>query len=286
MPGYASIEQKKSELIRKGIQGSVFIAPYTAPPIVVSTLFGVTGDVATLPSGYIDLGWTDDTGAMFARKITTTDVTGWGSIDPLREDITADSTTMEVNAYETDLLTIALFANVQDSTLVAAANGALGVPVPVASTPTIYRVLAVGADESPYGEIIFARYFPNAQITDYKGQSFALKDPLAYGMTFTANLDSIAGFAQEMIYGGAGWLYMLSDAGIPRVIQCTVALTTTLIATTGGFSSFDVGATVSGTGLAGGQTIASVTNATTAILSAAGTTAGAAVPVTITPPVV
>lgn len=284
MPGYASIELKKAELIRKGIQGSVFIAPYTAAPISVSTLFGTTGDIATLPTGYNDLGWTDDTGVMFARKITTTNVTGWGSIDPLREDITADTTTLEVNAYETNLVNIAAFANVQPSTLVANANGSLAVSVPVASAPTIYRVLAVGADETPFGEVIIARYLPNAQITDYKSQTYSLKDPVSYGLTFTANLDSTAGFAQQMIFGGAGWQYMITDAGISRVVVCTVALSTTLTATTGTFSPDDVGATVSGAGLVSAQTIASYTSPTVVVLSAAGTVAGSLVNVTISNP--
>lgn len=284
MPGYASIESKKAELIRKGIQGSVFVAPYTAAPIVISTLFGTTGDLATLPSGYFDMGWTDDTGAVFDRKITTTDVSGWGTVDPLRMDITADTTTLVVNAYETNLVNIGLFTNVAQSALVAGANGVLAVPVPVATTPTLYRVLALGIDESPYGEIVIARYLPNAQVTDFKSQSYSMKDPISYGMTFTANLDSPSGYAQEMIYGGAGWQYMLTDAGVSRVIVCTVALSTALVATTGTFSQDDVGATVAGVGLVGGQTIASVTNATNAVLSAAGTVAGSAVSVTVSNP--
>lgn len=282
MPGYASIESKKAELIRKGIQGSVFVAPYTAAAITVSTLFGTTGDLATLPAGYDDLGWTDDTGAVFGRKITTTNVTGWGTIDPLRMDITADITTLDVNAYETKLVNIGLTTNTAVSSLVAGPNGVLSVPVPVATTPTIYRVLAVGVDESPYGEIVMARYLPNAQVTDYKGQSFSMKDPVSYGFVFTANLDSTAGFAQEMIYGGAGWLYMLTDAGISRTVTCTVALTTALVATTGSFSPDDVGATVSGAGLVGAQTIVTFTDSTHVVLSAVGTVAGSLVPVTVT----
>jgi len=145
-------------------------------------------------------------------------------------------------------------------------------------------VLAVGVDETANGEVVFARYFPNAQVTEYGAQSYSDgKDPLAYGLTFTANLDGPSGFAQQMIYGGAGWLYMLSDAGISRIVTCTVALTTTLTATTGTFSSYDIGATVSGVGLAASQTIVSVTSPTVAVLSAAGTTAGSAVAVTVTP---
>jgi hypothetical protein len=284
MPGYASIENKKAELIRKAIQGSVFIAPYTAPAISTSTLFGTTGDLATLPTGYNDLGWTDETGAVFDRKVTTTGIAGWGTLDPLRTDVTADTTTLKVNAYQTDLVTVGLFANVLPSAISAGVNGVVALAVPTAPITNYYRVLAVGIDETANGEVVFARYFPNAQVTEYGAQSYSDgKDPLAYGVTFTANLDGPSGFAQQMIYGGAGWLYMLSDAGIPRIVSCTVALTTALVATTGTFSSYDVGATVSGLGLVSAQTIVSVGSSTTATLSAAGTVAGSAVAVTITP---
>ncbi len=283
MPGYAAIENKKNELIRKGLSGSVFIAPVTAPAIDVTTLFDTsTGAIQALPAGYQDLGWTADTGAAFARKVTSTDILGWGTNDPVRSDITADVTTLAVDAYETKLLTIGLYMGVDPTTITPGANGVVAVPAPSSPVARFYRVLAVAQDEGDGGEIIVARFLPRAQVSGYTAQSYANgKDPIMSGVTFTAYQDSALGFANEQIYGGPGWLYLLDDMDFPFIVTCTVALTTALVATVGTFSPDDVGRTLTGTGIAPGTTIVTVTDSTHVVMSAAGTTAGTAVAVTV-----
>jgi len=284
MPGYASLELKKNELIRKGLQGSVFIAAGSAPAVVASTLFdAATGDLSTLPLGYQDLGWTTDTGAVFARKVTSTDINGWGTNDPVRSDITGDNTTMAVVAEETKLLTIGLGANVDTSTLVpVGVNGVVAVPYPSSPVSRFYRVLAVAVDSGAGGEIILARFFPRAQVSGYDSQSYANgKDPIQTGLTFTAYQDSVLGYAQEQLYGGPGWLSLLSDMGMSRIVICTVALTTALVATTGLFSAADVGKVVSGVGIPTGTTIVTFTDTTHVVMSAAGTIAGSLINVAV-----
>ena len=64
--------------------------------------------------------------------------------------------------------------------------------------------------------------------------------------------------------------------------------TTTVTSAAAGFNGADVGRTITGTGIPGGTTIASVTNATTAIMSAAATATASSVTITLgrpTPPV-
>jgi len=62
----------------------------------------------------------------------------------------------------------------------------------------------------------------------------------------------------------------------------TTLSSTTLTSATAAFVASDVGKTVAGTGIPTGTTIASVTNATTVVMSAAATAAGTGVSVTIT----
>lgn len=283
MPGYASLEVKKNELIRKGIQGSVFLAPYSASPIDPTTLFDAdTGDLATLPALYTDLGWLDDTGAAIGRDITATEVPGWGSINPLRSDITADTTTLKIVPQETNQQTIAMYAGVDASSLVPTGpNGVVVIPVPNTTVPRYYRALVVGVDATENGEIVLGRYLPRAMVTKYDDQSYNTKDVALYGATLTAYLDSVAGYAQAFLYGGAGWLAILADMGLSRIVTCTVATTTALVATTGSFLASDVGSVVSGVGITSGTTIASFTDATHVVMSAAGTIAGTDVAVTV-----
>lgn len=284
MSGYASLESKKNELIRKGLQGSVFIAPITAAAVAVSTLFdAATGDLSALPTGYVDLGWTDQSGAAFDRKITSTDILGWGSNDPLRSDITADTSTMQVNAYEHNITSIGLYNTVDMTTLPALVNGVVTIPKPITSQARYYRVLVIAADQGTGGEIVVAKFLPRARVSDFGTQTYANgSDPIVSGMTLTAYQDSVLGYSSEQIFGGAGWLYLLHDMGISRVVTCTTATTTTLLATTGHFTAGDIGAVLSGTNITAATTIVSITDSTHAVMSAVGTGAGTAIAVTLT----
>lgn len=62
----------------------------------------------------------------------------------------------------------------------------------------------------------------------------------------------------------------------------TTNTSTTVTSATAAFTSLDVGAAISGTGIPGGATIASVTNATTVVISAAATATGSSISITIT----
>lgn len=282
---YAGIEVKKNELIRKGTQGSVFIAPVTATAITSTNLFdATTGGLAALPAGYKDLGWTAITGAVFARKVTSTDIPAWGTNDPVRSDITADTTTLQVDGYETKLQTISLYTGVDQSTMIPATNGSLQVNLPSAPQPKFYRALALAIDESSGGEIVIARFLPRCQVTNYTNQSYSNdKDPLVWGIELTAYQDSTLGFAQAQLYGGEGWLSLITRMGFPRIVTCTTAVSTALVATSGTFSSADVGATVSGGTIPANTTIATFTDSTHVVMSAAATAIATAVPVTVTP---
>jgi hypothetical protein len=283
MPGYAALQNHKDQLVRKGVQGSAFLANSTANVIDKTTLFdAVTGAIKTLPAGYHDLGLLTDTGAVFARKVTSTDIPAWGHNDPVRSDITTDTTTCAVQCEETKLQTIGLGANVDPSTIVPGVNGVFDVPHSSAPVTRNYRMFVVLADNVPGGEIIIAKFFPRVSVTSYDGQSYSNgKDALLWGFTFTAYLDSTVGYAQDDLYGGDGMLSLLDDMDMPRIVTATVALTTALVITTGAVTPGDAGRPLSGVGIAPGTTILTVTDATHVVMSAAGTTAGAGVAVTI-----
>lgn len=55
---YSALRNKKTELIRKARDGSVFIAPYSAPPITALTSGGATNEVQTVTIGGTPTGGT------------------------------------------------------------------------------------------------------------------------------------------------------------------------------------------------------------------------------------
>jgi hypothetical protein len=284
MPAIDALQNLKTDLIRKTLNGSVFIAPYTAATVSETTLFNATtGDLQTLPAGFRDLGYLTEAGASFNRAITKVDVNSWQSLPPTRTDLTADVTTLQVICQETNLRTLGLFTGAADTAFTPAGpNGVIRIDAPARPIIRRYRLLSISVDETDLGEIVMARYLPKAMPTSYGKQDFATATEVHYDVTFTAFSDDVLGTPESYMFGGAGWLARLSAMGIARtVIASTTSASTTLTATTGTFSAADVGKTLTGTGIPAGVTVATFTDATHVIMSAAATATGTLVPVSV-----
>ena len=124
MASYATtIRNKQTELIRKALDGSVFLAPITADAIDTLTQDSVatpgTPEIKALPADWDDLGWLTSDGARFSRDVSNSDVTSWGSVSPTRTDITSDTSTLSVTCQETKLLTIGLSTGADLAAIVA-----------------------------------------------------------------------------------------------------------------------------------------------------------------------
>lgn len=282
--GSAGISFRKSELIRKGLTGGIFIAPITSAAITKTNLFDVTSGALTnpLPAGYRDLGFLSSAGAVFARTAKTTDITSWQSDSPTRTDIISDVTTIVVAPQEMNQSTIGLFLGVDASVITPGANGTYEVDRPAISIPRYYRVLALAVDTGASGEIVFARFLPRALVTAFSSQTMAnAADPITWGVTIQGYLDSVLGYPESYLFGGEGLPALQVDMGFARTVTCSTATSTLLTATTGSFFPNDVGAVVAGAGITLGTTIASYTDATHVVLSAATTATASGVAVTI-----
>jgi hypothetical protein len=192
----------------------------TTPEVAVTTTTpGVGVDLAALPTGYDDLGWTSTDGVTYGRETEVSDVNSFGSVEPTRSDVTRDTITMAVTAQETALLTLGLYTGSDTSALTAAAGtGEFSISKPTIPGFRYYRVLGLFVDRDDNGrEIYIARYMPRARITEWSEQQFTDgDDPIQYGMTFTGYEDSDVGYSHRWIYGGPGWLALLSDMGIDQ----------------------------------------------------------------------
>lgn len=219
---YDLLKSKQTELIRKALDGSVFIASADAP-----TLAGLT-DAAdsllkplpapateALPWG--DLGWLSGDGAQFSRDVSTSDISSWGSVSPTRSDVTADSSTLTVACQETNIRTIGLATGMDMSSVTpTAGSGEIQIKKPSRPSSRFYRVLSLAVDQGDAGEIYIARYMPRAKVTGFSEQSFGGgDDPVMWGVTFTGYEDSDEGFSESWIFGGPGWKAMLVDMGFP-----------------------------------------------------------------------
>lgn len=216
---YDDLNNKKAELIRKALDGSVFVAPLSAAAIasltVNSTVTPGTPELAPLPADWDDLGWLTGDGAGFARDVSASEVASWGSTTPTRTDITADTTTLSVTAQETSMLTIGLATGADLAGLVPdPVTGELKVAKPSRPKSKHYRVLSLAVDEGEGGEIYIARFLPRAKISSYGEQSFGSgDDPITWGVTLTGEVDSVLGYSEAWMFGGPGWKALLEDMG-------------------------------------------------------------------------
>lgn len=222
MPSYDALKNKQAELIRKALDGSVFLADLSADPIAALTVAtGVapdqTVDLAPLPAAWDDLGFLSGDGAAFARDVATSEVTSWGSVTPTRTDITSDTTTLTVTAQETKLLTIGLATGADLANIVPdAGTGEVRIAKPARPKSRHYRVLSLAVDEGQGGEIYIARFLPRAKVSSYAEQSFGSgDDPVSWGVTLTGEVDDDLGYSEEWMFGGAGWKAILTDMGFP-----------------------------------------------------------------------
>lgn len=217
MPNYADLADKKNQLIRKSLTGSVFIAP---PSVVnlASLTTGAGAALVALPTGWEDLGWVTKDGVGYGRETAQSEVTSFGSQQPTRSDQTSDVLSMTVTAQETKLLTLGLYIGVDTTGVEAAAvTGELRIAKPNIAANYHYRVLGLFVDEIEEGEIYMARYYPYAKITERGEQNMSDgDDPVTYNLTFRAEEDSATGTDAEWLWGGPGWLALLDDMGIDQ----------------------------------------------------------------------
>lgn len=219
MPNYADLADKKNELIRKALTGSVFIAPPSVANLA-SLTSGSSAALVALPAGWEDLGWITKDGVGYGRETEQSEVTSFGSQQPTRTDQVSDVLSMTVTAQETKLLTLGLYIGVDTTGLEAAATtGELRIAKPNVAANYHYRVLGLFVDEIEEGEIYMARYFPYAKIIERGEQTMSDgDDPVTYSLTFRAEEDSSTGTDAEWIFGGPGWKALLTDMNIPQAV--------------------------------------------------------------------
>jgi hypothetical protein len=225
VPKYDDLKNKQSELIRKALDGSVFLAPISAAPITTLTTraAAVVGppavpahnELTALPADWDDLGWLTDDGAAFSRSVSTSDVTSWGSVSPTRSDVTADTTTLAVTAQETKLLTIGLATGVDMGGITPnATTGEVSIAKPTRPSGRFYRALSVAVDLGDAGEIYIGRFLPRAKVTGFSDQAMGGGDaPITWGVTLTGYEDSDLGYSERWLFGGDGWQALLADMG-------------------------------------------------------------------------
>jgi hypothetical protein len=219
MPAYEDLANKQVELIRKALAGSLFFAPMSSTlPTTLTT--GASADLATLPTGYEDIGWVSkDDGATWSRSTEVSEVTSWGAFDPTRRDINADVNGLQFTAQETKLLSLQMYYDVDLSGVTPTAiTGEVQFSQPTRPSTKYYRAYGIFVDGSGVDAIYVSRSLPRASVTERGDQVWTDgDDPVAYQMTMSAAVDSTAGYSVRHYFGGPGWRSLLVAMGFPAL---------------------------------------------------------------------
>lgn len=202
MPTFDSLQNHADSLIRKGLQGSIFVAPSSSTD-EIATLKDATGLLA-LPAGYTDVGRiTKDQGASWTRDVETSDVTSLGSASPTRTDIVSVTSGLSFTMQESKRQVFELHNGQDLSAVTYDANGNLSWDSPDRPADIYYRVLALFKDGEGVDAIYFAKWLPRAKVTDTGEQSWNEQNELQYPVTMTAFVDDTAGTAMRTLWAGS-----------------------------------------------------------------------------------
>ncbi|MBB5154956.1 phage tail tube protein [Saccharopolyspora phatthalungensis] len=212
---YDALKKKQSDLIRKALEGSIFIADASADlPTALTT--GATSDLLPLPTGYEDIGWVDKgDGATWSKSVDTSDVNSWGAVEPTRRDITKQTDGLKFTAQETKRRTLELYEGVNLSGVTPdATTGEVTFDRPPRPTTRTFRAFGLFVDGVGPDTIYVAKLAPKADVTDTGDQKWSDgDDPVGYEVTMTANYDDEVGTAMRFFFGGPGWKALLEEMG-------------------------------------------------------------------------
>lgn len=203
MPTFDELQTKANDLIRKGLQGSIFVKPWASGDSAIETLQDSSG-LLEIPTGYTDVGHiTADQGANWTRDIETSDVQSLGSSEPTRRDITSDVTGLAFTMQESKKAVFELYEGVDLSAVNYDADGNLKYDKPDSAAPSYFRVLALFKDGEGADAIYFARWLPRCQVSDRGEQSWSEDNELQYPVTLTAFVDSDIGTSARTLWAAS-----------------------------------------------------------------------------------
>lgn len=203
MPTFNEMRERSQKLIRKGLDGSIWVAPYSEDT-EITALMDATGLVA-LPEGYRDVGYiTKDQGASWSRDVSTEDVESLGAAEPTRRDNTSDVTGLEFTMQESKAISLELHEGISLADVAATAAGThanVTFDKPDRPASLYYRVFVLFKDGEGADAFYFAKWLPRAQVTDRSEQSWNEGTEVQYGVTMTAFNDDVFNTSVRSLWG-------------------------------------------------------------------------------------
>ncbi|MBD8019390.1 hypothetical protein [Brevibacterium gallinarum] len=201
-----------SDLIRKVQNISIWLAAEDAPE--VEKLVGADGQLIPLPEEYQPLGMiTKDDGVTFSSEFDSEGVEAHGYLSEVREDPTSQERTFQVNALESNRITLQEAHGIDLSTVSLDADGNLVFDEPEIPIRQFGRIVAIGSDGAGVGEYFMGRWYPRVKVNSIDDLVWSMTDPLSYNLTYKAFPDPQLGISVRHLWAGAGFKASAERAG-------------------------------------------------------------------------
>ena len=203
---FTDLKGHDDSLIRKMLELAIFVAPWPSAP-ALTTVTNAAGTQLTIPDSYKSLGMIGkDDGASWAPSIDISEVGAYGYGTAVRRDATSRTLDLSFTMLEAKRAVWELYYGIDlTSKVVPAAKNELFFDQPAAPGTTYVRLLAVGKDGQGSNTIYHAEYLPKAILTDAEAIAWSDGDPVRYGVTLSADVDTTYGTSQRSFWGGPGF---------------------------------------------------------------------------------
>lgn len=202
MPAFSELQEHFQILIRKGLEGSVFVKRYDDTDTAITALKDATGLLA-LPTGYEDVGYiTKDQGVAWSRDIETSDTMSLGAAEATRVDVTSDMSGLSFTMQESKKAVFELYDGQNLGAVVQAANGNVTWDKPDRPATAYFRVLVLFKDGEGADAVYFAKWGPRMQVTDRSEQAWNEDSEVQYGVTMRAFNDAAFGTSMRTLWAG------------------------------------------------------------------------------------
>jgi hypothetical protein len=203
---FDALKGHNDALIRKMLEMAIFIAPWPSAS-TLTTITDTAGTQLMLPDTYKSVGMcSKDDGATWTPSIDIAEVGAYGYGTAVRRDATSRTLNLAFTMLEAKRTVFELYYGIDlTSVVVPAAKQEAFFDQPAAPGTKYFRVLAVGKDGAGSSAVYHAEYLPKAVLTDVDAINWSDGDPLSYGVTLSADVDSAYGTSQRSFWCGPGF---------------------------------------------------------------------------------
>jgi Bacterial Ig-like domain (group 2) len=225
MADFETVRAAAQDLVLSKLSLAILFARM-ASPAITTIEDPATGDLVDLPD-YRSAGILQkDAGLSITSNIDSSDIEGYGEVEPVRTIITKRTTAFNASFIETNREVIEKFWGVElDGTnLTVSAHGGVTIKAPVRPKNIFYRCILLGQDEVN-GEDLYPYWIlPKVKLVDVDNIDAKDDDAIQYKMTFQAFRDPEVGFSVLQGWCGPGWQLLVDKTGfvaVPTAIAAT-----------------------------------------------------------------